>query len=101
MTPAEALELRFEEPDTRDEMTIREYFRLLLTTLWEEGEGFSGKRPLGNSGWEYNLQQVLVENGCVAGEIERFEEDDEVYVEVNDVDDAAYMAFIYKMIAAL
>jgi hypothetical protein len=45
-----ALELRFDS-DAGDNITIRDYLRILLETLWEEGEGFSGKRPFGNSGW--------------------------------------------------
>jgi len=40
---------------------IREYFQRLLSELWLEGEGFSGKRPFGNSGWDYDLYSALVE----------------------------------------
>jgi len=39
--------------------TIRDYLKVLLSTLWEEGESFSGKRPFGNSGWEYELLDTL------------------------------------------
>ena len=35
--------------------TIGEYFEKLLLTLWDEQEDFSGKRPFGNSGWEYDV----------------------------------------------
>ena len=43
-------------------ITIREYLRELLLTLWREGEGFSGKRPFGDSGWGNELfkRTVLV-----------------------------------------
>jgi len=40
---------------------IRKYFQRLLSELWLEGEGFSGKRPFGNSGWDYDLYSALVE----------------------------------------
>ena len=40
--------------------TVRDYFTEILVTLWEEGEGFSGKRPLGNSDWEWEVLAALV-----------------------------------------
>jgi hypothetical protein len=52
---------------------IRAYLKALLTKLWEEGEGFSGKRPFGNSGWERDLYFPLVKAGRVKGEIEKYE----------------------------
>lgn len=59
-------------PDNNDAeaKTLREYFVALLTTLIHEGEGFSGKRPFGNSGWEYELFVPLVQAGLVEGEID-------------------------------
>lgn len=33
-------------------LTVRDYLKALLRRLWLEQEGFSGKRPFGNSGWE-------------------------------------------------
>jgi hypothetical protein len=39
--------------------TIKQYLKKLLEMLWERGEGFSGKRPFRNSGWEYDLEKVL------------------------------------------
>lgn len=35
--------------------TVRDYLSRLLLKVWLEGEEFSGKRPFGNSGWEYDL----------------------------------------------
>lgn len=54
--------------------TLREYFHELLSTLWQEGEGFSGKRPFGNSGWEYDIYKALVEMKAIKG---KFGYDDE------------------------
>lgn len=50
--------------------TIGEYLIKLLLTLWKEGEGFDGKRPFGNSGWEYELYQPLIKAGVVKGELD-------------------------------
>jgi hypothetical protein len=61
-----ALDVRFDS-DAGDQLTIREYFRELLTTLWSEGESFSGKRPFGNSGWEYEPIGALVAAGFIPG----------------------------------
>jgi hypothetical protein len=62
----EALEIRFDS-DAGDDLTVREYLRTLLTTLWEEEEGFSGKRPFGNSGWKYELYRPLIAAGLIEG----------------------------------
>jgi hypothetical protein len=46
--------------------TVKEYLVELLAHLWDEGEGFSGKRPFGNSGWEYDLYEALGNAGLIA-----------------------------------
>ena len=56
--------------------TIGEYFEQLLLTLWDEQEGFSGKRPFGNSGWEYDVYASLISAGVVDGSL-----DEEGYVD--------------------
>lgn len=43
--------------------TIKGYLKALLYALWDEGEGFSGKRPFGNSGWEGDLLDPLINQG--------------------------------------
>lgn len=50
--------------------TVGDYLIKLLLTLWKEGEGFSGKRPFGNSGWEYELYSPLIKAGMVKGELD-------------------------------
>lgn len=62
-----ALKLRADE---FEDLTIKQYLFNLLTTLWREGESFSGKRPFGNSGWEYDLYHPLVEAGLIKGRID-------------------------------
>lgn len=69
MTNAEILNLRVEAGDI-NETTIGGYLQTLLATMWEEGEGFSGKRPFGNSGWQYDLYKPLVKAGVVTGSID-------------------------------
>ena len=64
-----ALEVRFNS-DAGDDLTVRDYLRTLLMTLWEEGEGFSGKRPFGDSGWEYDLYKPLIAGGFIPGELD-------------------------------
>ena len=56
--------LDFELPENDAEAkTVREYLCRLLLKVWHEDEGFSGKRPFGNSGWTYELTEPLVEVG--------------------------------------
>lgn len=63
--------------------TIGQYLGKLLQDLWDEGEGFSSKRPFGNSGWQYELYTALVASGHVVGFI-----GDDGYLDSVDVDDA-------------
>lgn len=63
------------DSDTGDNITVRDYLRILLSTLWKEGEGFSGKRPFGNSGWDFELCEPLVKGGFIPG---TFDEDGEL-----------------------
>lgn len=58
MTNNELLGLKIQTNDF-DEITVAEFFAKLLQALWHEGEGFSGKRPFGNSGWEYDLARAI------------------------------------------
>ena len=122
MTPTEALDLKFICGDLDDdEVTIREYFKALLTELWEQGEGFSGKRPLGNSGWQYDLQKPLALAGIIDATVSVYNEETRMYddislasyqamsdderstleidIEIDDND--AYDKFVFEMIEAL
>lgn len=48
--------------------TVREFFAKCLIMLWEEGEGFSGKRPFGDSGWENRVLFSIAKYRNVPGE---------------------------------
>lgn len=74
--------------------TIKEYLICLLRTMWAEGEVFSGKRPFGNSSWQYDLYKPLIKSGAVAGSL-----DEDGYVQA--LDDKAANKLITKAIDSL
>ncbi len=78
MEPEDILNLEMGQNDA-EAPTIREYLRSLLCRLWNEGERFSGKRPFGNSGWEYDLYGALIKGKAVEGTL-----DEDGYVETVD-----------------
>lgn len=61
--------VRFDSDAGRN-LTIRQYLHRLLQMLWAEQEGFSGKRPFGNSGWSYDLYKVLITAGAIKGALD-------------------------------
>ena len=71
MTNDEILELKCGQMDFKH-ISIRQHLHELMSTLWEEGEGFSGKKPFGNSGWEYDLYKPLVIHGIVKGDVDEY-----------------------------
>lgn len=72
----QAKNLSFDSSDLNRELTIKEWLKTLLVTLLIEDEGFSGKRPFGNSGWTGDVEIALVRAGLSDGEIH--EEDGDV-----------------------
>lgn len=62
--PREALDV----PMISFEGTLREYFKSMLLSLWKQREGFSGKRPLGDSGWDWEIYKVLTLAGYLEGD---------------------------------
>lgn len=48
-------------PNNAHAPTIRDYLMKLLITLWDKEEGFSGKRPFGNSGWKLEIYDALIQ----------------------------------------
>jgi len=71
-TPQQVLDLPLSPDNDSGAATVRGYLVKLLETLWREGEGFSGKRPFGNSGWEWDLHIPLVSAKFIGG---AFDED--------------------------
>lgn len=74
--------------------TIRGYLVALVREVWKEGEGFSGKRPFGNSSWEYEVYGALVRAELVSGSF-----DENGYIE--DVDTREANALIFAAIDVL
>jgi hypothetical protein len=60
--------------------TVKEYLKKLLTALWTEGESFNGKKPFGNSGWEYDLYSALARAGAIRADIDENGDIDELDV---------------------
>lgn len=48
--------------------TVRDYLQRLLRGVWVDGEGFDGKRPFGNLGWQNEVYKVLVANELIDGD---------------------------------
>lgn len=68
MTIGEILKLPVEE----EAENIGAFLHKLLITLWVEGEGFSGKRPFGDSNWDFVLYKTLVNFEVVDGSIDEY-----------------------------
>ena len=92
-TGKEILDIAMDDNDA-DAATVRDYLKALLTGLWEQGEGFSGKRPFGSSGWQLELYEALGRAGVV-----KAEEDEDGYIEV--LEDGEADALILAAIEAL
>lgn len=78
-----ALAVRFDS-DAGDGLSLREWLVALARKVWQEGEGFSGKRPWGNSGWDWDPVPALINAGLLAGRL-----DEDGYVETVDERDLA------------
>lgn len=65
------LALSLESNDSGED-TVRGYLGAQLSTLWLEGEDFSGKRPLGNSGWKCDLVPALVAGGFMTATLDEY-----------------------------
>ena len=94
VTAAAVLRLPLDPDNDSGAPTVRGYLLRLLETLWREEESFSGKRPFGNSGWQYDLYIPLIQAGAISGSL-----DEDGYVE--DCDTAAGDRLIIAAIRAL
>jgi hypothetical protein len=46
---------------------VQEYLKRLLARLWIEGESFNGKRPFGDSSWQWVIYAAMVRENFVYG----------------------------------
>lgn len=74
--PHDLLHCPMVQPNDGDAATVGEFLGLLLSTLWLQGEGFSGKRPLGNSDWQQQVYMSMVEGGFADRIINRWGDED-------------------------
>ncbi len=88
------LDLVIEDCNAGDNITIKEYLIAIVREVWDQGEGFSGKRPFGDSGWEYDLYKPLVKAGLIGGEVDE-------YGDLEDVDNEAGDKLIFECIDRL
>lgn len=75
----EILNLKFYSKDLDKELTIKDFFKKLLVTLFKEKEMFDSKRPFGNSDWDDDLIVCLIKNNIIHGKL-----DEEGYIEFYD-----------------
>ena len=95
----DALALTFDS-DAGDGLTVRGYLHQLLATLWHEQEGFSGKRPFGNSGWTYDLYVPLARAGAIKATLTPWgDAPDEVDLDMSEAQRKAAHAYVRKLIA--
>jgi hypothetical protein len=73
------LDAPVESDDVPEARTVRDYLVALLAKLWEDQEGFNGKRPFGNSGWDSDLIAALARAELIEGSF-----DEDGYLEASD-----------------
>jgi len=50
--------------------SVGDFLHQCLLELWSQQEGFSGKRPLGDSGWNCDIAHALVKDGILTGKLD-------------------------------
>ena len=66
---AKAAAVVIDDDDNGNVQTLLDYLKLLLSTLWREAEGFSGKRPFGSGAWMYDVYKALIRAELVKGKV--------------------------------
>ena len=56
--------------------TVREYLVKLALQVWIEEEGFSSKRPFGNSGWQSEVYRAMIDGGAIEGDSDKWPKDE-------------------------
>lgn len=76
-------------------VSVAGYLTCLLLAVWDDGEGFSGKRPFGNSGWSWDLVAPLSKAGLISAVL-----DEDGYVESLE-DERGFERLIHDAIVRL
>lgn len=80
---ADILETKMDDAGT----TVGEYLAVCLLALWREGEHFSGKRPLGNSDWQWLIYEAAAKAGFVEATTDEFGDIDLTPVQTGWIDE--------------
>lgn len=82
--------------------TIRGLFYELLAKVWTEEQGFNGKRPWGESSWQYAVYQAIAEAGLCPREMHEYNDEwyptDEGWVDANLILPAMRMLMLGRTI---
>jgi hypothetical protein len=101
-TSEEILSLQFYCDDLDRTLTVREWFMEMVKRLWIEDEGFSGKRPFGNSGWRFDPAIAMVKAGWLAGSFSvQYGRDGKVHEYLEEFDDDVYDSLMDAAVASL
>lgn len=84
MTSAEILAITLEQPNDAEAFTIRDYLVKLMADVWRYRECFDGKRPFGNSGWQYDIYKALILANAVDGSLDEYGSVDEIDCDLAD-----------------
>ena len=94
LSSKQLLDYKFYITALEEKSTLRNYFKTLLRTLWNESDGFSGKRQLGDSDWQDSLAMDMIEAALLEGEYN-------APWDRHDYDSIAFDIMIKKCISAL
>ena len=72
-------------------MTLKSFLKSCLLRFWKEGECFSGKRPLGDSGYDYEIYEALAKDGLIEAD---YDKDGDLV----DLDEQAGYEYVKKFI---
>lgn len=67
MLTKDVLNLQFYSSELGKTVTVKEYFKAQLKALWTEQDGFSGKRPLGDSDWGSVFMDIFLYHKLIDG----------------------------------
>lgn len=73
VTGEQVLACPMDEDNDAEVATVGAYLVALGQRVWDEGEGFSGKRPFGNSDWEHEVFFALAKAGLIPSTHDRYD----------------------------
>jgi hypothetical protein len=91
------------DPDNNDAQasSLGEYLLELSRQVWIENEGFSGKRPFGNGGWEFDVYNAVAAAGLMESVTRTYSWGDEISfsdTEERRIDDLISEALLHSRV---